>query len=255
MYILLLEIHSFRYSFVFFMALRSIIFNSFFVLWTVVWGGSGLVALLFRGKTKTKISCFVGYIWAAALIHALRIICRIDWQLNDPNNALANNQPCIIACKHQSVWETMFFLYHLNNPVYVIKQELTRVPIYGWHLQSMGMVAVNRSKGIAALKLMNAKINTTLSSGRSVVIFPEGTRVGLNEESQIKSGVASLYSAFADKYPIIPISLDSGKYWRHRSWQKYPGTIQIIVESPLQNNLKKSEVLGAINEKINLCGN
>ncbi len=235
------------------MVLRSIIFNIFFVLWTIIWGGSGLIAVFFPKKLKTRLSCFVGYIWALVLIHALRIICRIDWHLEDSANILATNQPCIIACKHQSVWETIFFLYYLNSPAYIIKRELTKVPIYGWHLENMGMIPVNRSRGIEALKLLNSKIDVILEAGRSIVIFPEGTRVGLTEESQIKSGVVSLYNTFANRYPIIPISLNSGQYWRHRSWRKYPGTIKVVVGSPLQHNLKKNEILDKVKEAINLC--
>lgn len=199
--------------------LRSTFFNIFLYIWTAIIGIllSPLI-LTFR----PKIVAFIGYIWATVVLIALRVICNIKVQII--GEEYIPSAPFIIAAKHQSAWDTIFFLKFFNNPVYILKRELTKIPIYGWHLKHMGMIAVDRKGGGAVIKKMLADVAKTIESGRILVIFPEGTRVKLKEKKAFHIGVAAIHKTYPE-IKILPVALNSGLCWGKNAWTKYPGTI------------------------------
>ena len=189
-------------------------------------------------------------IWALVIIKALRIICNIDYKIS--GHHLPQDSRFIVACKHQSAWETIFFLYYINNPTYSLKKELLYLPIYGWHLKTNEMIAIDRSAGAAALLSAMRGVKRALAHGRSVVIFPEGTRVKPGELRECTSGIAAIYQMVAQDHPVIPVSLDSGKYWGKNAWVKYPGIIDVYIGEPLLLGMNKGEILQKVKDGINV---
>lgn len=166
--------------------------------------------------------------WLSFGIHAARLICGIRWQVRFPDGREGfPDRPVIYAAKHQSAWETLAFNLILPNPVFVLKKELKALPFFGWYLDRMGQIAVDRSAGAAAMRGMLAQANAAVAAGRSVVIYPQGTRVAPGASAPYHPGVFALYRGL--EIPVVPIALDSGRLWRRNGFIKRSGTITVSI--------------------------
>jgi len=154
----------------------------------------------------------------------------------------------LIAAKHQSAWDTIVLVALLRDPALVMKQELKRIPIYGWFAARVEMIFVRRQGGPGALRRMARDAGQQAASGREVVIFPEGTRRAPGAPPDYKPGVIMLYESLG--LPCFPIALNSGLYWPRRSWRRYPGTIIIEILDPIPPGLPRKEFSSRLQDAI-----
>ena len=194
----------------------------------------------------------LGVVWSYGVLKALAIICSIKIKVQGVENL--PNTPCIVACKHQSAIETIFFLQYLKFPVYIVKKELLNIPFYGWFLRAMGMIPINRKGGISALKQLLRKSEEVLKQKRSIIIFPEGTRVKPFASANYHVGIIALHNKFSN-VPILPIALNSGLFWSKNSWLKYPGTVIFKLLPPIIDKTNKEELLHYLKETIDKHSN
>jgi 1-acyl-sn-glycerol-3-phosphate acyltransferase len=129
---------------------------------------------------------------------------------------------------------------------FVLKKELLSLPFFGWYLRRVGMIALNRRQGVQALRLLKTHIKKTIQNGHDVVIYPEGTRTDVGSPLILQRGVLVAYEAAG--VPVIPITLDSGRFWPKNSLKKHPGTITVRLHDIIPAGLPK-EVFW---ERINL---
>jgi 1-acyl-sn-glycerol-3-phosphate acyltransferase len=220
---------------------RSWIFLILWLSWTIIWGiVFSPMLLLSRGH---RVILKVGRTWSKVTIFLLENICRITSNIIGLENIPKG--PFIVASKHQSAWETIFFLCLFDNPIFIIKQELIKIPIYGWYLDKMLMISIDRKRGGNALKHIRLGVSSAIAQGRPVIIFPEGTRAAISSRVKLKSGIKFLHEQFPD-IPIIPISLNSGMHWVNNSIMKKPGVIQVKIYKEFkhkENFLDELEVL------------
>lgn len=221
--------------------IRSIIFLILWFLWTLIFGVVSSPILLL--PKKSPIISLFGRIWAKFTLTLLRVICGIRERVIGKENI--PKQPYIIASKHQSAWETIFFLLLFKDPVFVIKKELTKIPIYGWYLSKIGMIIIDRKGGSNALKQIKAGAQEAINSGRSVIIFPEGTRTSPGSRVQYKSGVSFLKDNF--NIPIVPVAINAGLYWINKSIIRKSGVITVKV---LPTFIPKEKFLNELQELI-----
>lgn len=227
--------------------IRSLLFDLSFALWTAIIGILWLPITLW--VTSTKVINALGFIWAHGSLWLLQTLCGI--RVNVVGLEHIPKRPCIIASKHESAWETIFFLKLLVDPVFVLKKELIKIPCYGWHLRAMGMVCIDREDGIASIKQALIGAKKTFENNRHLVIFPEGTRTLHGEINDIKSGIIAIHNKFPS-VPIIPAALDSGLYWNNRSWIKKPGIITLQFKPAIQTHLSKDELRNQLARDLNL---
>lgn len=222
--------------------LRSIIFNVFFFSHTAFFAILQTV-LFFTTLTQT---IFIARLWAQGSLFLLRIIVGLTWRVEGVENI--PNYPCIIASKHQSLWETIVFYLVLKRPVFVLKKELTRIPFYGWTLFKLRSIAIDRSAGASSLKKLFASSKKAIESNRQIIIFPEGTRSTPGVRQSYKSGIAMLYSQL--DVPIVPVALDSGIFWPKRSFIKKPGCITLKFLKPIPPAFEKKEFTKRLEDVI-----
>ncbi len=148
---------------------------------------------------------------------------------------LAATGPCLVASKHQSAFETLALQVILDDPAIVLKRELTLIPVAGWTMWRLGHIGIDRKAGAAALMDLVRKAKARLAEGRSVVIFPEGTRSAPFAAPDYKPGVVGLYRAL--KAPCIPVALNSGLFWPRKSLWRHPGTIIVEILPPVPAGL------------------
>jgi 1-acyl-sn-glycerol-3-phosphate acyltransferase len=180
------------------------------------------------------------------MLLGLKYICRIKIHIEGKENLPQGAY--IIAAKHQSAWETTIFFDIFPRPIYVLKKELLNLPMFGRYLKFMGMIAIDRTKKIQAMKKVISEAKNRLDRGFNLIIFPEGTRVAYGRPAKIQSGITSLYMNGLG--PIIPLSLDSGKCWPKNSWIKYPGIVNIKIFKPLPEGLSKEEFTKTLSKDI-----
>jgi len=218
--------------------LRSALFNLFFFGSTfVLCVPAALISIAAPGR-------IVGWarFWARTQIHAARIICGIRLQVTGWDNLPP--APVLIASRHESTFDILVWIALLPAACFVVKQELTRIPLFGRCILAVGMICVDRAAGGAAMRTLLRGGDRAKAEGRHIVIFPEGTRVEPDEHPPLQPGVAAL--AARTGLPIVPVMTDSGRFWGRRAFRKLPGTIRIVIQPPLAVQSGREAVLGAL---------
>jgi 1-acyl-sn-glycerol-3-phosphate acyltransferase len=163
--------------------------------------------------------------WSRLMIWLARAILGIDWRVEGREHL--PSRPAVILAKHQSAWETMAFQVIFPPQVHVLKRELLWIPFFGWGLALMSPIAINRSRGAAALRAIAKRGRERLAQGFCVVIFPEGTRVRPGERRSYQLGGAFLASAAG--VPIVPVAHNAGLFWPRNAFLKRPGTVTVRI--------------------------
>lgn len=156
--------------------------------------------------------------------------------------------PVIIASKHQSAFDTIFWLGQLPGACYVLKKELLRIPIWGWHARRAQMIAVDRDDGARALRGMVREAQARVAEGRQLVIYPEGTRAAPGARLPYQPGVAAL--AAATHLPVIPVATNSGLFWGRRAFMKRPGVLTVSILPALPADLRRAEFMARLESAI-----
>jgi len=224
--------------------IRSILFNLVFFVSTLLIALIGLpLAILSKKWAK-----YIGRFWGKATLWELRVICNLQYKVTGLENIPKDN--CyILASKHESAWDTAFFLSDFQNPVYILKRELIFIPFFGLHLLLMGMIHINRSKGKKSIKEMCYKSDIMLNKHkRPIVIFPQGTRTAPNDRKPYKSGIYAI--ANNAKAPVIPVILNSGSFWGKSSFIKHPGTIRVKILAKIETGQQKSAFMDELKETM-----
>ena len=131
----------------------------------------------------------------------------------------------IYAAKHQSAWETLILYWELGAPVVVLKRELLYLPILGWFFLRSGCISVDRRAGMAALNKLRQQAVASVAGGRSLLIFPQGTRVASGQSAPYQVGVFALYQATG--LDVVPVALNSGRFWARNGFIKKPGVVNV----------------------------
>jgi 1-acyl-sn-glycerol-3-phosphate acyltransferase len=161
--------------------------------------------------------------WGRSSIWLLRTIVGVRAEFRGLENIPQG--PLLVAAKHQSAFETFALATLFEDPSYVLKAELKRIPFFGLWVRKLDMTAIDRSKGIQALKDLATDARAAFESGRQLIIFPEGTRVAPGDPPQYKPGAGLIYEAGA--VPCLPVALNSGVVWPSRQRPNEPGLIVV----------------------------
>ena len=201
--------------------IRSLLFTIIMIVSVPVFVLPGL--LLYPLPYKVRYGFLSG--WAKTVVWWLRIICNLRHEIIHPENIPEG--PAIIFCKHQSAWETIALQAIFPPQVWVLKQELIKVPIFGWALQMLESIAIDRSSGRKAVEQIVEQGKQRLETGKWIVVFPEGTRVAPGTRK--KFGVGGAVLAERTGYPVVLVAHNAGDFWRRRSLIKRPGVIKVVI--------------------------
>jgi 1-acyl-sn-glycerol-3-phosphate acyltransferase len=183
--------------------------------------------------------------WSWLVVHLARLIVGIRWRVEGRENL--PRRPSIILSKHQSAWETLAFQLIFPPQVHVLKRELLWIPFFGWGLALMSPIAINRSRGAAALRAMARLGHERLAQGFSIVVFPEGTRVAPGERRRYHPGGAWL--AAATGVPVVPVAHNAGLCWPRNAFLKRPGTVTVRIGPSIDSRERDAEALNAMAEE------
>ncbi len=221
--------------------IRAILFWLGFALSTLL---AGLVVQVLWLLPIDKRYGFVR-LWNRFNLWWLTITCDVNYQVWGQEN-IPRNKAFIIMSNHQSTWETLAIPSIFNQQLsWVLKRELLNIPFFGWGLRLIRPIAIDRSAGRAAVKQIASQGKALLEQGIGIVIFPEGTRVGVNEKVPYKIGGAILASHAC--YPVLPVAHNAGLSWPRHGWIKYPGTITVSIGPAFET---KSLSADEINKRV-----
>ncbi len=219
----------------------ALMFQLGWVCWTLVLGLLGLPCLLSRVMTRR-----LSWLWAHGTLLWLRLTTGISYEIRGAENLPSG--PAIVALKHQAAFETFLLNQILKDPAVVLKRELLKVPVFGWYLGAVGMIAIERSAGAAAMKSMISQARDAVAAARPIAIFPEGTRGEIGVKLPYHPGVAALYAQLS--VPLIPVALNSGLYWRRGLFDKRPGRVVIEILPAIAPGLDRRLAMRQLEESI-----
>lgn len=223
-------------------ALRSILFNFLFFAWTAVLLTLALPMLLLPIGAIYAMGLF----WVRGNVWLLRAVVGLTHEFR--GRRPEPGEKVVLAVKHQSAFDTMAFNLAIDRPVFVLKRELFLVPLFGWYLWRVGMIAIDRKSGSRAIKSMMRQSRAAIERGQTLLIFPEGTRTQPGAEPRYQPGVAALYSQLG--LPVIPVALNTGVYWGRRSFLKRPGRMVIEFLEAIPPGLPRAQFMATLQQRI-----
>ena len=162
---------------------------------------------------------------------------------------ILKNKKFFIACAHQSQFETFFLQWLFNSPIFILKKELLRIPIFGWHLKKIGSISIDRNKITKDNLGFSDQIkNHTNNSNRPIIIFPQATRVDILDRSPFKKGVKRIYEEL--NIFCQPVALNSGSVWPKNGRLKQNKTLTVSILDPIGPGIKPDEFLNLLQKNI-----
>ena len=195
-----------------------------------------------------KIALFGGKLMGYWSQYCLKIILSTKIVIKGKDNMI-NYEKFFIASSHQSMFETFFLQTIFNSPVFILKNELIRIPVFGWYLKKIGSISIKRDKITKDnLNFFEDISETIQNSKRPIIIFPQATRVLPEDRPPFKKGASRIY----EKLNILcqPVAINSGHVWPKKGIKKTNKVITISILKPIEPGLQKEEFLQVLQKKI-----
>ena len=203
-----------------------------------------LPSLLLPQKITLLGGKLMGY-WSQ---YCLKIILSTKIVIKGKDNII-NDEKFFIVSSHQSMFETFFLQTIFNSPIFILKNELMRIPIFGWYLKKIGSISIKRDKVTKDnLNFLEDISKIIQNSKRPIVIFPQATRVLPEERPPFKKGASRIY----EKLNIYcqPVAINSGYVWPKKGFKSSNKIITVSILKPIEPGLQKEEFLKILEKKI-----
>jgi 1-acyl-sn-glycerol-3-phosphate acyltransferase len=224
--------------------IRNIIFKFFFFLGIILISCLFLPALFMPQKITLIGGKIMGY-WTNC---CLRVFLSVKINIIGKENIIVGEK-FFIACSHQSMFETFYLQTIFNAPVFILKKELLKIPIFGLYLKKIGSISINRNKTTKEnLGFFDEILKTVNNSKRPLLIFPQGTRVLPDERPKFKKGTSRIYENL--KIKCQPVAINSGFVWPKKKPLSNNKTITISILKPIYPGLNKEEFLNILQNNI-----
>ena len=224
--------------------IKSLIFNIFLYCGLVLIFILAIPTLIL----PDKFTIFFGRMSAKYIVFILKLVLNTKVIFHGEEN-LKKVDRFFVASAHQSMFETFALQIPLDGPIFILKKELMNIPLFGWYLRKIGAIAIIRETTTKENLSFFDKIKEKLEENkRPLLIFPQGTRVKLDEHPPFKKGVGRIYNAL--NLPCIPVALNTGKVWPKNSFMKYSGDMHISFLEPIMPGKEKDEFTREIENKI-----
>jgi 1-acyl-sn-glycerol-3-phosphate acyltransferase len=227
--------------------LRSLLFNILFYANLTVLVIGGLPTMIFGRAAILELA----RIWGRSSLWLLDKICGLKVEFRGVENL--PQKGCIVAAKHQSIWETFALTTQLRDFTFILKRELTFLPLFGQYLLRADQIAIDRKSRSVALRQLLEQASMAIAEGRAIFIFPEGTRRPAGAPPHYRSGVSHLY--VAANAPCVPVALNSGLFWPRRSFLRRPGTVTVEFLPAIEPGLPNGEFARLLQERIEAASN
>ena len=158
-----------------------------------------------------------------------KVVCGLDYQVEGRENL--PSVPFVSLWKHSSTWDTLAQMFVVPTASWLLKREVTWIPVVGWAVSTYKPIAINRSAGHSAVNQVVKQGKERLASGMGVIVYPEGTRVAPGQTR--KYGISGALLATETGTLVVPIAHNAGYFWKRRSIIKKPGLIRVVIGPPI----------------------
>jgi 1-acyl-sn-glycerol-3-phosphate acyltransferase len=224
--------------------LKSLVFNLFLYTGIVAVFLIALPSLLLPPKFTLLFGKLLGHY----VIFIVKFFLNTKIEIKGKDN-IPKTEKYFVASAHQSMFETFALQAIIDYPVFILKKELLKIPLFGLYLKKIKSIEIVRNTTTRDNLNFFEKVATIVKNeSRPLLIFPQGTRVKVNEKVPFKKGVARIYEAL--NVSCVPIALNSGSVWPKKGIIKYPGKITISILGPIKPGLSKDEFIKNLEDKI-----
>lgn len=194
------------------------------LLLTFFWGS---LAVLGYPVGRQRFAVWCAHMWGRTVLRAGNVLVAVRG-----GDQIDVSKPHLYVSNHQSGLDILVLCGHLpQRVVFVAKKELGKVPFVGWGLKLGGHVLIDRSdraQSYGALESAGAEVR----AGKSVIIFPEGTRSPPRELWPFKRGALKL--ARAARVPIVPVGIvGTAERMKARQLFTTPGLVGVRIGQPI----------------------
>ncbi len=224
--------------------LRTLFFYIIFYSWTIIFFLIFSPVKFFSRKFVLKLST----IWTGSVIKLAKNILKIDYEISGLKN-IPKKKFFLLVSNHQSAWETFFYSFFFDKSIFILKKELKKVPLMSWYFQKLGFIFIDRGRGFKSIKQIINSIEHVKKMGvKVIIIFPEGTRMAVDERGELNTGVFAIHKFL--KIPVLVVKHDAGCYWRNKKFIKKPGTIKMKIYPLIEKEEKKEFFMKKIKKLI-----
>ena len=192
------------------------------------------------------------HVWARLLIWGMRVIGGVKLEVRGLEH-VPQGVPVLLAAKHQSMFDIVPAFAYMPDALFVMKRELMRIPVFGWHNLKHGTIVVDRQGHVQAMRKMIADARDRFKEPRQLLIFPEGTRRPPGATPDYKPGVAGLYRDLG--VPCVPVATNTGAHITSSGIAKSPGVVVYEVLEPIPAGLKRADFMRILQERIETASN
>ena len=221
------------------------------LLFTILFYASLILVFILAIPTlilPSKATLICGKILAHIIIFLLRFILGVKVSFSGIEN-LKKNERFFVASAHQSLLETFILQAPLQYPIFILKKELLKIPLFGWYLKKIGSIDIVRDTTTKDNLNFFDKIKNIIEiSKRPLLIFPQGTRVQFGDRLPFKKGAGRIYEAL--NLPCVPVALNTGKVWPKNSFLKYNYDIKISFLEPIEPGKDKNDFIKKLENNI-----
>ena len=224
--------------------LRSLLFNFFLYTGIILVFLIAIPALLLPSKITLLFGKFLGHY----VIVIVRIFLNTKVEFKGIEK-IPKDEKYFVASAHQSMFETFALQSVLDYPVFILKKELLKIPLFGQYLKKIKSIEIIRDTTTKEnLNFFDKVAKIVKNENRPLLIFPQGTRVKVEDRVPFKKGVGRIYESL--NISCVPIALNSGKVWPKNGIIKYPGKITVSFLEPIKPGLNKEEFIKNLEMKI-----
>lgn len=176
--------------------------------------------------------------WMGAMLWLAGVTVSVSGHENIPDT------PCVFVSNHQGNFDIPLLLRHLDSPHGVVaKAELHRLPFIRVWMRYLGCVFIDRHNPRQSVTALNEAAQS-VQNGRSMIVFPEGTRSRSDSVGEFKSGGFKV--AFKAGAPIVPVCIDgSFKVMEANKMLIKPARVNIRILPKIETSgLSKDELHG-----------
>lgn len=184
--------------------------------------------------------------WARSAVWGMKFFCNARTEVRGLEHI--GDKPVLIASKHQSTLDTVIPFLYFDDPCIILKRELLWYPLFGFYALKTGQIAIDRSGAMKTLKEMTRRAKLARDDGRSLLIFPEGTRTKPGVEAEYKPGIALLYKEL--ELECLPVALSTGVCWPAKGIMRYPGTMVVEFMPRIEPGLSRKVFMKTLHDRI-----
>jgi len=228
--------------------LRSYLFLAWLYVWMAI---CGVLYLPTMAMPRVVAQRAIG-LYANIIRFGLKLICGIDTEIRGREHMPPG--PAIYAGKHHCMLDVFIPIIAVRDPCHILKKELIWTPFLGWYAMSTGMIPIDRAGTTRTLKAMIEAGKKRTAEGRTLIIFPEGTRRDPDALPDYQAaGISALNKAL--NVPIIPVATNAGLCWSAKGARRKPGLIVYEILPSIPPGLDRKALMARLESDLETASN